>query len=130
MVVAWVWADAIEAAEVECNRMYRIDMKGGVNMYRGFYGRGLGFGPGRGLGRGFGGRGRGMGLGPNFSGVCRFNPSLPSRRSMMFGAPYYGVANNNDVMPNEVEVLKQEAAYLKSELDAINEQLNNLEDKD
>lgn len=95
-----------------------------------FYGRGAGFGRGRGMGRGMGyggagfGRGMGRGLGPNFSGVCRFNPAMPSRRAMMFGAMNDTAAN---VQVDEVEALKAEAAYLKRELDMINEQLKDMD---
>lgn len=54
-------------------------------------------------------RGRGLGLGPNTTGYCRFNPELPSRRTMM----------NNDN-----ESLQRRHALLKQELNIIEQKLN------
>jgi len=88
----------------------------------GFGGRGFAAGRGFGMGRSMG---RGMGLGPNLSNYCRFDPSQPSRRAMFWNAQY----NQNDV-PNDVEILKSQAEYLKSELDAINDQLNKTQNQD
>jgi hypothetical protein len=80
------------------------------------YGRGAGFG--RGLGRGFGrglGRGFGRAAGP-FAG----------------GYPYYGAPYPAPYAPaiapeKEADMLKQQAAGLKEELDAVNARVKELE---
>ena len=87
------------------------------------YGRG--YGRGRGFRAGFGpgfGRGRGYGRGPGWRGTYFpvggfYGPAY----SAPYGDPY-------DMKPeDEVNMLKDEAAAIKNELDAINKRIEELE---
>jgi hypothetical protein len=87
------------------------------------YGRGLGRGRGRGLRRGFGpGFGVGLGYGRGFRGRA-FYPSWGAGYAPAYGASY--VMNPQD----EAGMLKDEAEYMKRELDAILKRLEELEAK-
>jgi hypothetical protein len=108
----------------QCHKGDDIMIRRPVYELRGGYGR-RNFACGRGFGVGCGmGRGLGMRLVPNLSSFCRFDPSRPSRRAMFFNAQY-----NQKDMPSDIEILKNQAQYLKDELDAINMQLDEIEDR-
>lgn len=89
-------------------------------------GRGLGRGRGRGFRRGVGpgfgqGFGRGRGYGPAF-GSRAFYPAWGAG-----SAPAYGPYNMNP--QDEASMLRDEAEYIKQELDSINKRIEELESK-
>lgn len=82
-------------------------------------------GQGLGRGRGFGqspksGRGRG-----NPSPFCRFNPTLPSRRSRGVSA----INNGSDYSLDETNYLTHTAELLKKQLETVNNKLNSIKNK-
>ena len=86
-----------------------------------------GAGYGRGLGRGYGrGRGTGLGRGRGF-GWRGFSPLAGGWRGPSFepgyGSPY------NARPEDEIGSLRDEANYMKNELDAINRRIEELEKK-
>jgi hypothetical protein len=88
------------------------------------YGGSLGYGRGRGRGfrRGFGpGPGRGGGYGRGFAGRA-FYPAWGAGY-----APAYGPYNTNP--QDEVGMLRDQAEYIKQELDSINKRIGELESK-
>lgn len=75
-------------------------------------------------GQGFYGSRNGQGYGPgNPLPYCRHNPSLPSRRAMAMA----GMGNTSINGINEAEYLKNTAAWLNSQLEAVNKRLFDLE---
>lgn len=88
-------------------------------------------------GRGYGfGRGWWGGWPGNPYGFCRFFPWLPRRWWAMPGYARYGYPGAPTLYPwaatppvSEVEALKQEAAFLKEQLDAVEKRLKELEEK-
>ena len=95
-----------------CNpsgRYYGVPRFGGGRGFRGGFGRG--FGGARGYGRGFGRMG---GYGPGWGG---YGPA--------YGAPYGNPYPMNTA--DEMNMLRDEANAMKSELDAINRRIAELE---
>jgi hypothetical protein len=93
----------------------------GPSYGRGF-GYGRGYGRGRGFRRGFGpGPGWGRGYGRDF-GWRAFYPEWGAGC-----APAYGPSNMNP--RDEANMLRDEAEYIKQELDAINKRIGGLESK-
>jgi hypothetical protein len=94
--------------------------------YRPFYAGGFGFG--RGFGRGFGlrrGFGSGFGRGKGYGRGFGWRAAYPA-----WGAGYGSAYGPQTVNPqDEVGMLKNEAEYMKQELDAINKRIEELEAK-
>jgi hypothetical protein len=99
---------------------------------RGFgrgYDRGFGRGYDRGFGRGYG-RGRGLGRGAGFGRGRGFGWRGFSHTAGGWVGPAYGPGYGSpyDAQPEEeVKTLKDEAKYMKNELDAINKRIEELE---
>lgn len=72
-------------------------------------------------GHGFCGGGQRYGAGNPFP-YCRYNPSLPSRRAMSMGV----TGNTSMKGVNEINYLKNTAAWLNSQLEAVNKRLSDL----
>lgn len=94
-------------------------------------GRGFGFGAGQGAGRAAGRPG-------NLHGFCRTFPWLPRRWWAAPGtaqyacppAPGWGSRATVPAVPtNEAEALKQQAAFLREQLEAAESRINELEQK-